>query len=110
MRQELLAVFSLACRILGSFDKESNVDFLLIYDIIIEGGEVRGGLMLKQPWELPSAQYALHQDVQKRLGEIAAASLACVLLDSVTRFTGISPGEEDFIRLLADLHKVRLPI
>ena len=66
--------------------------------------------MLKQPWELPSNQYALYQDVRKRLGEIAAASLACVLADDVGRFIGISPCEVAFIRQLANIREVELPI
>lgn len=65
---------------------------------------------LKYAWELPGPQYALHMDVLKRLGAIAAVSLECVLLDNAKRFMGISPGEEAFIRQLADVRKVRLPI
>ncbi len=66
--------------------------------------------MLKQPWELPSNQYALYQDVRARLGEIAASSLACVLMDGVKRFIGISPCEVAFIRQLATAREVRLQV
>ena len=65
---------------------------------------------VKETWELPIDQYSLHQDVNRLLGWIAAASLACVLLDGVKRFMAISEGEVDFIRQLAANRKVALPI
>ena len=66
--------------------------------------------MLTQPWELSSNEYGLYQEVRERMGEVAATSLACVLLDGATRFMGISPGEVAYMRQLAEVRKVKLPI
>gem|GEM_PF-7107017 len=61
-------------------------------------------------WELPAPAYALHRDVSARLGPIAAVSLECVLLDGAKRFMALSTGEIAFIRDLANVHRVTLPI
>ena len=55
-------------------------------------------------------EYALIQEVKRRLGFVASSSLECVLLKETSRFVGLSAGEIDFIRQMAESAEITLPI
>jgi hypothetical protein len=61
-------------------------------------------------WDLPDPKMAaFHGDVARRFGEVAAASLECVLLDGARRFMGIPQEQAELIHVLARVHGVDLP-
>lgn len=60
--------------------------------------------------ELTLRETALHRDVSIQLGQVAATSLECVLLDGAKRFHGLSDLETSLIRDLAKIHSVELSI
>ena len=59
---------------------------------------------------LSKEQLALHGEVSIRVGHLAAVSLECVLLDGAKRFIGITPNDEEFIRRIATIREVPLPV
>lgn len=64
----------------------------------------------KPSFDLTLKEFALRQDVLKNIGPIAAASLETVLLDGADHFPGICAGDEAFVRELAAIRQVKLPI
>lgn len=49
-------------------------------------------------------------DVREKVGFLASASLEAVLYDGAKRFSALSGLEESYIRQLAEIHEVKLPL
>ena len=63
-----------------------------------------------RPNELPHNEYVLWQDVRLFLGLGAAASLSCILLDDVREWVGLTAGEIEYIKKLAEERGVALHV